>query len=322
LPQLNVQGRTTHLGALQVMETAAAIQGLRMEDADIPLSDGRLGFALTGGQRETLMQLPLKYSICVHHVEQCANVPPELAASVAVLAADIALASHIETLSEAGIDNVRWEDWHPGWRFVKAVAAIETLVSDDHRWPRYTDELRNYCEDVRRKCGWPEEPNHTMPLNVFEDHPSRSDILRGTLAKEAFALRKKHSSLWSIGPRQDLIDASFKWLPPPLLIEYGRDSIRATRPDIDKEVISDVWVAMQLNHIAWQIFGHNATMESIRRIECFPWSKEGSHHACSSSNGECRWFPPPVGTQLPTSCPMLQTLQDLCGKYWERLRPL
>lgn len=145
-------------------------------------------------------------------------------------------------------------------------------------------------------------------------------LLRG----EAPSIRCEHMSLWSVGPRRQVIDAAFKWYRPPMILEYGSDRIRAIRTDLamDEATVGELWDDMQRSHFAWQLLRPGGAGSLARKIECFPWAKEGNGSSCTSSNGRCRWYPSPLGGELPSSCPMLHTLQAMCGGKLDRLVPL
>lgn len=312
------------LGSLDIMESAAALQGIRMEQSELPLNDNGIGFRISDDQRRVLMAAPTRYNIGLRFVEETTAVPSGFMPSVTVLAADLALESGINDLAEnKDSDSLAWEDWYPAWRFAKAVAVIDRLLLSGTAWPETERSLAQFCETIRRSCGW------THPLNapasqlwMREEEPFRSDMARRRLAELAMRLRCEHASLWSVGPRSQLIQASLEWLRPPVIAHYGANTIRGPRSDMERDEVIALWGDAQLQHVAWQLIGDTNPHRCARRVECFPWAKEGSGSGCDYSNGHCRWFPPDATSSLPDDCPMVQMLKRLCGEYWNRLVPL
>lgn len=310
------------LTTLTVMESAAAIQGLRMEGAEINIENAQ-GFALSEQQRNRLITAPRLYNLALLYVEENSSIPNKYAPSVTVLAADLALESGIRELemSKQG-QPVEWEDWYPGWRFIKAVKIIDDLFTAQKWWPETEDELINYQKEIRQKCNWT-EPEHcpSALLSVSPDRRFASDKARHRLAEAAMILRMTKAGLWSIGSRNQLVDASLNWFKPPIIKEYGQNKIKSTRSDWPASDVQELWEDAQLEHIAWQLLGASRLEKREHRIECFPWAKERSGSNCEYYNGKCRWFPEDAERQVPDKCPMMRILIRLCGNYWSRLRP-
>lgn len=312
------------LGTLSIIETAAALQGLRMEDTELVLDSNRIGFGITDRQRQILMNAPLRYHIALRYVEEQTSIPNALAISVTSIAADLALESGFDDLAENRSSTpLAWEDWYPGWRFVRATKAMETMLAEQDVWPETEEELKALYTVVRKRCAWTEPLARFNPaLSVSPDKRFASDTARQLLAEEAMALRSERISLWSVGPRENLVQASVEWFRPPVFLEYGQDKIHAPRKDLDEGEVGELWEDAQLQHIAWQLMGHANPRRCEKRIECFYWAKEGSDKGCEQSNGVCRWFPTNPKTPLPDECPMLRIIKRLCGEYWARFVPM
>jgi len=325
LPELVLENshETILLSTLNIMETAAAIQGLRMEDSEILFNSNHIGFVLTEMQYQRLMRAHIRYSVGLRFVEKHTHISHLFSASITLLAADIALTSGIDELSETKKGRPSaWEDWYPGWRFVKAVKAIEDLIVNEGAWPRSEGELSGFLREIEARCHCVYQTRDIKPLYVFNNSPSAADRVRQRLSEEAIELRKEHESLWSVGPREQILEASLKWFRPPIFMHYGSDTIHAGRSDLDSSEISELWADAQLQHIAWQLIGNTNTIRCCHHVECFFWSKEGSDSGCTESTGNCRWFPPISEKPLPDSCPMLRIIKRLAGPYWNRLQPM
>jgi hypothetical protein len=306
------------LRTLDVMESAAAIQGLRM------MSETRWRgvstvFGLTSEQRNSLDSMHYKYSAALRYVEECTQIEPCLAPAVCVLAADIAMDSGIEDLM--GSEKVAWEDWYPGWRFVKAVKAIEDLISREF-WPEDEDGLSEYYDIIRTICGWKhtKETADSKLFHIFQHNPSPADLVR----QEFFALaeehRGSHFSLWSIGPRDDLLDASLDWFRPPLAAEFGSNTLKAWNQSLDESGMASLWRDTQLNHVAYQLLA-DADIAHRRKmgIQCFDQAKAGILNPCKQADSCCHYFP---SDSLPRECTLREVIKQLAGGYWSRLRPI
>jgi len=311
---------TPTLGTLDIVETAAAIQGLRME-AEATSSSCPMWFDLPQEQRSVLSRLDYRYWAGLRYVEERTRISHELAPAVVVLAADIALDSGVEDLL-ASPHEVPWEDWHPAWRFVKAVSAIEALIMADE-WPATESELGEYIGKVYDRCSWRRVdavPDYAL-FNVFQDKPSPADRIRAQLFAEADRHRISCPSLWSIGSREQLLDASIGLFRPPLVLRYGSDAVEAWRGDLGEEDVSGLWGDIQLNHVALQLLSEigGAVVMGKPHIECFYSSKDGRVDACPDGNEQCgRW----TSVAKVPSCGLRGALQGLAGQYWKRLTPI
>lgn len=156
------------LGTLSIIETAAALQGLRMEDTELVLNGNGIGFRITQQQRQILMNAPTIYNIALRYVEEQTSIPSNLASSVTAVSADLALESGIDDLSESKPSaQLTWEDWYPGWRFVKATKEIEGMLADQQLWPETEKELKAFYAVVRKRCAWREPiPSFNPALSV------------------------------------------------------------------------------------------------------------------------------------------------------------
>jgi hypothetical protein len=320
LPEFNLSKwpHRPSLGTLDVMETAAAIQGLRMM-SEIRWRSVSTAFGLTSEQRKSLESMHYRYSAGLRYVEECTQIELYLAPAVCVLAADIAMDSGIEDLM--GEEEIAWEDWYPGWRFVKAVKAIEELISQNC-WPEDESCLTGYYDAIRTICGWKhiKETADSKLFHIFQKNPSLADLVR----QEFFALAEKHRgshlSLWSICSRDDLLDASLDWFRPPLVSEFDSNNLKACNQSLNESGMASLWRDTQLNHVAYQLLTDvDIAHKRKRGIECFDQAKAGILNPCKESDLCCHYFP---NDSLPCECTLRKVVKQLAGEYWDRLRPI
>ncbi|MBW2739253.1 MAG: hypothetical protein JRE64_10500 [Deltaproteobacteria bacterium] len=305
-----------YIGTMEVMETAAAIQGLRMQN-QVSWPSQSLLFGITEEQRQSLKYFDYRYSAGLLYIEECSHVHKLLAPSVCVLAADIALDSGLEDLMSE--KKPTWEDWYPGWRFVKAVKAIEELIMKDS-WPEDETSLHDYYNEIRQICGWKHtETAEKNIFHVFSDKPSDADLVRQRYFSLAEKHRAIHLSLWSIGSRDHLLDASLDWFRPPLVAEFDSDKLIKWDRGLSDNEVSSLWSDTQLNFVALQLLTDlNISEKAFNGIECFNKRKIGGDNSCKDFVSCPHYFPSDL---LPSSCELVKTIKQLAGEYWSRLKP-
>ena len=171
---------------------------------------------------------------------------------------DLALSAPFRPAHKTEWRNVGWEDYHPGWRFVRAIEAVGRI---DRRGP--IDWKTSYQQTTEQICGWLE---WISPLRVFSDprnFSSRYQPILAQLTHRAYRLRARwpHATLvpflrGAVG--QDWIKPLWDGIPP--LAVGLNDGL----PYSPRQIIRPVFFGRRIETVSEAAVPHWFAVETVR----------------------------------------------------------